>query len=132
MLGISKNRSAARKLAILVIVMFLSTILSPIVQAEDVSTGILYEAEDAALTGGAGFNDNHVGFSGDGFVDQYGTKGASTAFTVNVASAGDYSVSIRYSNGNDASTLTLLVNDEKIKQMSWASSEFSWDAWANQ
>ena len=60
----------------------------------------------------------------------YGVKGASTAFKVNAASAGNYKVTLRYSNGNDTTTISLVLNDERIKQLSLASSEFNWDAWA--
>lgn len=135
MLGILRRENAVKKLAICVTIAFLITMTTLVfmlpAEAADQSTGTLYEAEDAVISGGAGFNDDHLGFSGDGFVDQFGNKGASAAFTVNAASAGDYSVTMRYSNGDDAKTISLFVNDEKIKQMSWATSEFNWDAWAN-
>lgn len=39
-----------------------------------------YEAEDPTLSGGAGINNDHTGYSGIGFVDGYVTQGASTTF----------------------------------------------------
>ena len=58
-----------------------------------------YEAENAALTGGAKVNTDHTGYSGTGFVDGIQTAGSSqAAFTVNVATAGSYNVDLRYAN----------------------------------
>jgi hypothetical protein len=60
----------------------------------------LYEAEEAALTGTAGINTDHTGYSGSGFVDRYATEGkAATTFDVTVPKTGDYDVNLRYSNG---------------------------------
>ncbi|CAM5550309.1 hypothetical protein STENM36S_01026 [Streptomyces tendae] len=60
----------------------------------------LYEAEEARLTGKAGINTDHAGYSGSGFVDRYATEGkATTTFDVTVPKAGTYDVGLRYSNG---------------------------------
>lgn len=50
--------------------------------------GPVYEAEEATLTGAAGINTDHRGYSGSGFVDRYGTPGATTTFDVTVDRAG--------------------------------------------
>lgn len=45
----------------------------------------LYEAEEARLTGKAGINTDHIGYSGSGFVDRYATEGdVTTTFDVTV------------------------------------------------
>jgi uncharacterized protein YegP (UPF0339 family) len=92
-----------------------------------------YEAEAAALSGGASANTNHAGYSGTGFVEGYWTQGATTAFSVSVPSAGAYRVGLRYSNGPDpvagAKTVSVYVNGVKVRQVSLASTG-NWDTWA--
>ena len=93
-------------------------------------TGMRLEAENAALSGGAGVNTNHTGYSGTGFVDGYVTQGAATTFTVSAPSAGSYNVDLRYSAGNGARTVSVYVNGTKIKQTS-LSGTANWDTWGN-
>jgi hypothetical protein len=97
--------------------------------------GGAYEAENAALAGGATVMTDHNGFSGTGFVAGYGTAGASTTFTVNAASAGVYQAGLRFSNGPNpftgTKTLSLYVNNVKIKQVSLISTG-NWDTWSTQ
>lgn len=95
--------------------------------------GILkYEAEDAVLSGGAKKATDHTGFSGTGFTAQMETVGATVAFNVGVATAGNYLVSLKYSNSmGNARTITIYVNDVKIKQTSLANLA-NWNSWANQ
>lgn len=61
-----------------------------------------YEAESAELAGGAGINDNHLGYSGTGFVDGFilDNQGeAAVTFTVDVVEGGEYGLNLRYANG---------------------------------
>ncbi|MEV6079587.1 family 16 glycoside hydrolase [Streptomyces sp. NPDC052069] len=92
-----------------------------------------YEAEEATLTGGAGFNTDHPGYSGSGFVDKYGAEGASTTFEVDAAKAGTYDVGLRYSNGPNPFTgtksLSVYVNGAKVRQTSLLST-VDWDTWS--
>ncbi|MDI5975415.1 family 16 glycoside hydrolase [Amycolatopsis magusensis] len=92
-----------------------------------------YEAETAGLSGGAGVNTNHPGYSGTGFVDGFWNSGAAAAFTVNVPSAGDYNLGLRYSNGPDpftgSKTVSVYVNGTKVRQTRLASTA-NWDTWA--
>ncbi|WP_199561900.1 family 16 glycoside hydrolase [Micromonospora deserti] len=94
-----------------------------------------YEAEEAALTGGAGINTDHSGYSGTGFVDRYGTLGATTTFSVTVDSGGTYDVGLRYSNGphpfSGTKTVSVHVNGDKIKQTSLPTTG-DWETWATQ
>lgn len=92
-----------------------------------------YEAEEATLTGGAGFNTDHPGYSGSGFVDKFGAEGASTAFEVDAAKAGTYDVGLRYSNGPNPFTgtksLSVYVNGAKVRQTSLLST-VDWNTWS--
>lgn len=99
----------------------------------DPGIGDVYQAENAELAGGAGINTNNAGYTGTGFVDSYYSEGANTTFTVNVPQAGDYLVTLRYSNGIFvageqegfppiepplANTVSVYVNGVKIRQTS--------------
>jgi hypothetical protein len=92
-----------------------------------------YEAENATLSGGANKNTNHTGYSGTGFVDGfYYSTTAQASFTVNMASAGSATVTLRYSAGNGTSTNTgLYVNGTKIKNIT-CNTTSNWDTWANE
>ena len=91
-----------------------------------------YEAEAAALAGGATVAADHAGYTGTGFVAGYtdGNKGtASTTFTVTVPSAGSSDVTLRYANGTGSDkTLSLYVNGVKIGQTTLPATA-NWDTW---
>lgn len=97
----------------------------------------VYEAEAADITGGAGWNSNHAGYSGSGFVDRNWEPGASTTFAVRAEEAGLHDLAIRYANGQNADprpmprNLSLYVNGEKLKQV-WFDSTVAWSTWATQ
>ncbi|EMF29760.1 MULTISPECIES: family 16 glycoside hydrolase [Streptomyces] len=97
--------------------------------------GPVYEAEEAALTGAAGINTDHRGYSGSGFVDRYGNQGATTTFDVSVDRTGSYDVGLRYSNGPDpfrgTKSVSLYVNGKKMKQTQLRSTG-DWDTWSTQ
>ena len=94
-----------------------------------------YEAESAVLTGGACVATNHTGYTGSGFVGCYDTTttGRSTTFTVNAASAGNKTVTLRYSAGPNGPTtdrtLSVYVNGVKIRQTVLVRTS-TWDVWA--
>ncbi|MFE2291566.1 family 16 glycoside hydrolase [Streptomyces sp. NPDC059452] len=93
----------------------------------------LYEAEEATLTGGAGVDTEHAGYSGGGFVDDFGTEGAAVTFDVRTEKAGTYDVGLRYSNGPHPApgtkTVSVHVNGTKVRQTSLASTT-DWKTWA--
>src|SRR5690606_27718335 len=61
----------------------------------------VHQAEDAALSGGAFYANNHTGYTGRGFAAGYDNSGtAQTKFTVDAPSTGEYYVSLRYSAGD--------------------------------
>lgn len=88
-----------------------------------------YEAEAAALSGGARVNTDHTGFSGTGFVDNYLAQGPATTFTVNVTAAGSRNVTLRYANATGSSmTVSIYVNGVKLRQTSLPNLA-NWDTW---
>jgi len=91
-----------------------------------------YEAESAALSGGAKYNNDHPGYTGSGFVDGYWNVGAATQFNVNAAAAGNYTATLKYGNANGAAqTLSIFVNGAKVKTTTLANLA-NWDTWAVQ
>lgn len=90
-------------------------------------------AEKAKLSGGAGTATEHAGHSGSGFVDGYGTEGATTTFDVDVGRAGTYDVGLRYANGphpfTGTKSVSVYVNGRKIKRSSLLSTG-SWTGWS--
>ncbi len=95
-----------------------------------------YEAESAQLAGGTGWNTNHTGYSGAGFVDRNWEPGSSTTFAVRTDRAGKHDIALRYANGQNADpqpvprSMSLYVNGTKYKQI-WLPSTVSWNRWAN-
>ncbi|RED61885.1 CBM35 domain-containing protein [Cohnella lupini] len=103
-----------------------------IVRVTASASGSVYEAESALLSAGAKTNSDHSGYTGSGFVDGYWLSGATSTFSVNVATAGTYRVTARYANAqNNPSTVSLYVNGTKIKQASFPRLA-NWDTWGNQ
>ncbi|MFI7675575.1 family 16 glycoside hydrolase [Actinophytocola sp. NPDC049390] len=95
-----------------------------------------YEAESARLAGGTGWNTNHTGYSGAGFVDRNWEPGASTTFGVRTDRAGRHDLKLRYANGQNADpsptprSMSLYVNGEKVKQI-WLASTVAWNRWTD-
>jgi hypothetical protein len=95
-----------------------------------------YEAESAQLSGGTGWNTNHTGYSGAGFVDRNWAPGASTTFAVRTDRAGRHDIALRYANGQNSDpspaprSMSLYVNGTKVKQV-WLASTVAWNRWAN-
>lgn len=88
-----------------------------------------YEAEQAELTGGAIIASFSSGFTGDGYVDGYWETGVGTKWTVDAA-AGEQELKLRYANAGGARTVSLYVNEVKVKTMSLAKAGNDWNAWA--
>jgi hypothetical protein len=97
----------------------------------DADTG-RYEAESAELSRGADGSTNHFFYSGGGFVDKIESDHAEVAFKIYVPSAGSYKAALRYANATGITrTLSLLVNDSKVKQVSLPNLA-NWDRWVDQ
>ncbi|MBC6448663.1 TIM-barrel domain-containing protein [Actinokineospora xionganensis] len=99
--------------------------------APGTATTSTVEAENAALSGGAGRATNHAGHSGSGFVDGYWNVGASTAFTVTAANAGRHAAILRYANATGAPrTLSITVNG--VRDQLTLPPLANWDTWGTQ
>jgi len=94
-----------------------------------------YEAEAAALSGGATVASDHTGYTGSGFVAGYvdGNKGnANTTFSVSAAGTGSYTLNLRYANGTTAQmSLSLYVNGSKLQQILLPATT-DWNTWTTQ
>ena len=92
----------------------------------------VYEAENAALSGGAAVATDHPGYAGSGFVAGYtdANKGkARTSFAVTPGAAGRQTLALRYANGTgSAQTLSLYVNGSRVQQVALAATA-NWDSW---
>lgn len=92
-----------------------------------------YEAESATLSGTASKATDHTGYTGTGFVAGFtNSTTAQVSFTVSAATAGNYTVTLRYSAGSGTSTnVGLYVRGTKIKNIT-CNSTTNWDTWANE
>jgi hypothetical protein len=92
-----------------------------------------YEAEAAALSGGATPETEHPGYTGSAYVGGYvdGNKGnAATTFAVTSATAGTGTAALRYANGTGVTmTLSLYVAGTKLRQINLPATA-NWDSWA--
>ncbi|RAV06470.1 S-layer homology domain-containing protein [Paenibacillus sp. YN15] len=96
-----------------------------------VKKGVLYEAENAALSGGAAIAQVNPGYSGTGYAGGLNGPEAAVSFTVNAPQAGSYSVKLAYGAGTeDDGTLTMYVNGTRIKQADFFGLK-QWDKWAD-
>ncbi|HTU74667.1 MAG TPA: NEW3 domain-containing protein [Trebonia sp.] len=101
-----------------------------------VAPGEAAQAEDAILSGGATPDDNHAGYTGTGFVDDL-YNGATITIDVDVPTAGQYPVAVRYANwtgGQSAPYQTVtrtisLVAGGSTQQLSLPTTG-SWDTWS--
>lgn len=78
----------------------------------------IYELEDGELTGTAGIDTEHAGYTGSGFVDGIQTVGSGSTVEVVAPKAGTYDLQIRYANGpnpqpNQTKKMSLYLGDER-------------------
>ncbi|MBE2317473.1 DUF1080 domain-containing protein [Solirubrobacter sp. CPCC 204708] len=74
-----------------------------------------FELEEGVMAGGAKFDTEHAGFTGNGFVSGIQTKGSSSVkIEMNAGKAGDYRMALHYANGPNPfagpKKMTLIVN----------------------
>ncbi|MEE4545866.1 TIM-barrel domain-containing protein [Streptomyces sp. V4-01] len=96
-----------------------------------VSAGTVYQAETARLDDTFVIDTLHPGYTGTGYADFNGTSaGATLAWTVTTATAGQKQLRIRYANGSgDDRPVTIDVNGTKGATLA-LSPTGSWDTWA--
>ncbi|MBB5868151.1 hypothetical protein F4553_001530 [Allocatelliglobosispora scoriae] len=92
---------------------------------------VRYEAENAAISQGL-VEANHTGYSGTGFVNNDNVIGSSTQWTVNAATAGTATITIRYSNGSGANRpADIAVNGSVVAAASAFNATTNFDTWAS-
>lgn len=91
---------------------------------------ILVEAEESALYGSAKTNQDHWLYSGSGFVDTLISNGDGVEFPVVANENGQYSISLRYANGTQATkTLNMYVNGAYVSTVNLPSDGGNWNSW---
>ena len=113
---------------------------TPAAAAPACEPGTVCQAESAQLSGGAHAATNHSGYTGDGFVDGYGSNaqpvvGADTRWSVSGAAAGEYVATVRYANADPgdgssaARTIGVYAEDARIGTLTLPHTD-GWDRWA--
>jgi len=89
----------------------------------------VYEAESATLAQ-ATVATNHPGFTGTGFADYNTVAGSYVEWTVGAASAGTFSITIRYANGSSANRpMNIVVNGTVARSTLAFNVTGSWNTW---
>lgn len=92
-------------------------------------SGPTYEAENATRSAGLTVMNDHPGYTGTGFVANYGSQGDTVTFTINASEARRYSLVFRYANGaaGDA-TRTVSVDGNAIGRVTMPT-DGNWNNW---
>jgi Fungal chitosanase of glycosyl hydrolase group 75/Carbohydrate binding module (family 6) len=91
-----------------------------------------YQAEDATISQGTVAN-NHLNYTGTGFVDYTNITGSYVEWSVNAASAGSTSLTIRYANGTTVNRpMNISVNGATVSSNLAFNPTANWDTWATQ
>ncbi|MFJ4230728.1 carbohydrate-binding protein [Cellulosimicrobium cellulans] len=125
------RRHLARALAALTTSALVATLVGAVVAPASAAT-TRYEAEAAALSGGAVVSTEHAGYTGNGFVGGYtdGNKGAAaTTFAVTASAAGTHTLTLRYANGTTAPKTLSLVLDGGAPHQVTLPATAGWGAW---
>jgi len=94
------------------------------------NTGTRYEAEDATLYN-VGTNNNHPGYTGWGFVDQFGEQGDYVQFSISAPEDGKYALVFRYANDTGATATRSVYVDGVDKAQIKFFDQANWDTWAH-
>lgn len=93
-------------------------------------SGADYQAENATRAGNVTVNNNHTGYTGTGFDDNFGTVGDSVTFTINVTNPGVQSLVFRYSAAVSATaTRTVSVDGSTIGDVQFVPTS-DWNTWS--
>jgi len=93
--------------------------------------GDRYEAESAALTNTA-TNNNHSGYTGSGFVDQFADPGDAVTFSITVPEEGYYSLVFRFANNSGLTATRNLYVDSAFEIELPFQNQPSWSAWSHE
>lgn len=87
-----------------------------------------YEAENAVLTN-VTTNNNHPGYTGTGFVDNFFQANSGVSFTVNAATTKSYNLVFRFGNGGTPATRIIAVDGVQVGYPTFPSLG-TWDTWS--
>ncbi|MFL0249579.1 glycoside hydrolase family 66 protein [Clostridium neuense] len=90
--------------------------------------GKRYEAEDASFSGPDVAN-NHPGYSGTGFLENFAKVGDNVTFNISVDNDMTYALDFQYSSDADKATRTVYVDGNKIGQVN-CQPQGGWDKYA--
>jgi hypothetical protein len=90
-------------------------------------TNSVYEAENAVRTN-VTVGTDHAGYTGTGFVDNFATTNSGVSFTVNAATAGNYTLTLRYGNGGSDATRIVAVDGRQVALPTFPA-QGTWDSW---
>ncbi len=96
---------------------------------------VKYEAEESSMFGQdiynkASVNNNHLNYSGEGFVDKLDKDGSGITIYTKVKTSGDYPLKVKYSSATgNAEKIGLYINGKYVDQISFESLS-NWDTWS--
>ncbi|KAG7372488.1 glucose/sorbosone dehydrogenase [Nitzschia inconspicua] len=90
---------------------------------------IVLAAEDATLFESS-LQSNHVGFTGNGFID-YGEVGSYAIWSVDIPVSGSYQLILRYASANNRGPMSVLFNGTKVGEFLIATTT-SWTNWISE
>lgn len=92
--------------------------------------GTAYEAENGTLGGHSSVNTNHTGYTGAGFIDNFGTVGDSVTFSITVTNPGVQSLVFRYSAAvSGIPTRTVSVDGSAVGDVQFVPTS-DWNTWS--
>jgi chitinase len=91
----------------------------------------VYQAEDAVISQGVVAN-NHLNYTGTGFVDYTNVTGSYVEFTVSAATTGTYTLTFRHANGSTANRpMSISVNGSTVNSNLAFNPTANWDTWVD-
>jgi len=130
-LSVHKKVSMLKRVSVLLVAFLIilnSGIFLPNTIGYTESEDIMCQAEDATIY--HGFVDTlRAGYTGTGYVNYDNEIGSYVEFNINVITAGEYSLSFRYANGNTSNrSCGLIVNGDNMGGLNFAPTG-DWETW---
>ncbi|MQM28109.1 rhamnogalacturonan lyase family protein [Glycomyces albidus] len=118
-----------RSLSVLAAAALAAAAIPAFMSGADAAT-VRYEAETAPATCEGTIDSNHAGFSGSGFCNSTNAVGAANQYTVNAASAGSATLTIRYAHGGtDTRSADIVVNGATVQAAGAFPATGAWATW---
>ena len=101
-----------------------ATVLAAYMNYKD-NCGYKYEAEDAVYKG-VDIANNHTGFTGTGFLENFAQQGDYAQFTVSIPESKTYPLVFQYGDNSDEAVRSIYVDNQRIGQVQFHS-QGTWD-----